>query len=54
MASFNDLLNKIHSGATATSLSVDSNDAIIINADRSFTVPENFNRIIAYEGDVNS
>lgn len=55
MANFNDLLTKIHNKATAsTSIISDANDVIVINVDRSFTIPEEFNKTIAFEGDVNS
>lgn len=54
MTNFDELLALIHTGASATAPSFDNDDKIIIKPDRTFEIQENFNTIIAYEGDVNS
>jgi hypothetical protein len=54
MANFDNLLKELHSNASSTSVSEDMDKHIIINSNRTFTLPEYFNTTIAYEGDVNS
>lgn len=50
MANFDEMLKALHSGADL----VDEEQAIVIDRTRQFILPENFNAVIAYEGDVNS
>lgn len=54
MASFDQLLQQIHTGAIAAPLVAETNESITINPDRTYTLPEGYNVIVAYEGDVNS
>ena len=50
MANFEEMLQQLHTGAIMS----DTNDRIIIGANRIFSLPEGFDPIIAYEGDVNT
>ena len=62
MGSFTDLLENIHASDLPEQSPVipssqtisDADAAIIINEKREFQLPDNFNTIIAYEGDINS
>lgn len=55
MAKFDELLSVLHSSAGVEGTAAEkADDAIIINQDRTFTIPKDFNTTIAYEGDVNS
>lgn len=51
---FASLLEQIHAGATAAPVVTDQEQYIQITDDRQFELPEGFNHVIAYEGDVNS
>lgn len=54
MASFDDLLKDLHVGATVTDNVQDDTNLIVIDEKRQFIPGENFDTVIAYEGDVNS
>ena len=55
MASFDSLLSSIHSGFSATDEGTnDIKKSIKINAKRQFVPGEDFDTVIAYEGDINS
>ena len=54
MVKFDSLLEKIHAGAIAAPLITEENERIIIDLNREFSIPKNYNTTIAYEGDVNS
>lgn len=54
MAKFDALLNQIHQSTQTGALAVDEDTYIKIDKNRQFVVPDSFNPIIAYEGDVNS
>lgn len=55
MADFNFLLAQLHGdNVPSAPIAVEQDEYIIINKDRTFTLPEGFSKIIAYEGDVNS
>lgn len=52
MANFDAILNKLHNSATLSDTEADT--PIIITTKRTFEVPQEYNTIIAHEGDVNS
>lgn len=54
MAKFDALLNQIHQSTQTGALAVDEDIYIKIDKNRQFVVPDDFNPIVAYEGDVNS
>lgn len=55
MVSFDKLLGDLHKSTSEIAAKVEEqDDAIIIDQNRNFTIPENFNTTIAYEGDINS
>ena len=51
MANFEEILEGIHSGSL---LSDDADKAIVVNSRRIFEIPEGFDTVIGYAGDVNS
>ena len=53
MAAFDNVLATIHNGAGAV-MQDDFGKAIIINSKRIFEIPEGFDTVIGYAGDVNS
>lgn len=53
MANFDTLLKGLHGEYGATK-DDDAINAIVVTADRRLEIPADFNRIIAYEGDINS
>lgn len=53
MAGFDDILSTIHNGV-GTTMQDDSGKAIVINSKRMFEIPEGFDTVIGYAGDVNS
>lgn len=54
MAKFDSLLNQIHDATSTGALAADENGHIKILNNRTFELPEGFETIIAYAGDVNS
>ena len=52
MANFNEILNNLHSQSTITDDAAET--PIEITTKREFIVPEDYNLILAYAGDVNS
>lgn len=53
MKSFDQLIRSLHNGAGTLS-DVETSNAIFIDANRQFILPKDFNKTIAYTGDVNS
>jgi hypothetical protein len=54
MARFDSLLMQLHTSAAAAPIVTEENEYIVIDKDRKFILPEGFNTVIAYEGDINS
>ena len=55
MTDFDKLLSQIHDSGSALEDSEGNNGYVIkINNKREFEIPDGFNKIIAYAGDVNS
>ena len=54
MNNFDEILKDIHNGVGITLADADSENPIIVDTTRKFNIPENFDKIIAYVGDVNS
>lgn len=54
MASFDEMISKLHSQITDDGLLADPKGIITVNEKRQFILPNNFNPIIGYEGDINS
>ena len=54
MASFDEILNGIHPNGIIRDDSNDASNVITITDQRVFEVPNDFNLIIGYAGDVNS
>lgn len=54
MAKFDSLLEQIHAGAIAAPIVSESDEHIVIDQSRQFSIPNDYNTTIAYEGDVNS
>ena len=54
MATFEDMLKELHNKAGASLVDTESLKAIKITAERQFVVPEGYNTVLAYEGDINS
>jgi hypothetical protein len=53
MASFDDILEHIHSGSSVTDSALEEN-YITINSKREFIVPKGADTVLGYAGDVNS
>jgi hypothetical protein len=51
---FDELLASLHGGSGADLSDVEGNQAITIDAKRQFIIPEGYNLVLAYEGDINS
>ena len=51
---FDALLTNLHKGSGAKLEDQDLPQMILINEKREFIIPQDYNTIIAYEGDVNS
>lgn len=54
MATFEDMLKELHNNAGASLEDAEGSKTIKITADRQFVIPEGYNTILAYEGDINS
>lgn len=54
MASFDEMLKRLHPDKSAVLTDAEANEPIVINGLRQFEVPKGYNLTIAYEGDVNS
>ena len=52
MPNFDEILSKLHDSAILTD--TESDTPVVINSKRFFEIPENYNTVIAHEGDVNS
>jgi hypothetical protein len=52
MATFEDMLAKLHGDGSA--FLNDTNDFIKVDLQRKFIVPEGYDTVLAYEGDINS
>ena len=51
---FDDLLKELHGGAGVTLQDTEESGNIIVDSKRQFIVPEKYNTVLAFEGDVNS
>jgi hypothetical protein len=51
---FDDLIKELHSGKGGAELVDTEPTPVMVDSKRHFVIPENYNTILAYEGDVNS